>query len=251
MTTYWKLWALTVLLLSGCARTEPTIPSTQHVPAKSQGPPPFEFRENHDPNGIGKFYMDREIAQVMGHEAEGWLDRPEREQEERSSLLLDALELKPGLVVADIGAGSGYLTFPMAERVAPGGKVLAVDIQQEMLDLISQRMKQKKLENVVPLLGKETDPLLPEESVDLILLVDVYHEFSEPYAMTVNMLKGLKPGGRLVFVEFRMEDESVPIKLVHKMTESQVKKEMAIHPLKHVKTVDILPWQYIIIFEKM
>jgi ubiquinone/menaquinone biosynthesis C-methylase UbiE len=153
-------------------------------------------------------------------------------------------------VVADIGAGSGYFTFPLAEKVGPKGKVLAVDIQQEMLDLIRSRAKEKKLANVEPVLGTETDPKLPEAAVDLMLMVDVYHEFSEPVAMTQAMVKALKSGGKLVFVEFRLEDEKVPIKLVHKMSEKQVIKEMAPFPLRHVKTIEDLPWQHVIVFEK-
>jgi ubiquinone/menaquinone biosynthesis C-methylase UbiE len=125
-----------------------------------------------------------------------------------------------------------------------------VDIQKEMLDLITQRMNQRKLNNIVPVLGTETDPKLPPSAVDLILLVDVYHEFSHPYEMTEAMVKSLKPGGRLVFVEYRLEDPDVPIKLVHKMFQKQVVKEMGPHPLRHLKTIDVLPWQHIIIFEK-
>jgi ubiquinone/menaquinone biosynthesis C-methylase UbiE len=138
----------------------------------------------------------------------------------------------------------------MAPVVGPKGKVYAVDIQPEMLDFIRKKMKETKITNVEPIQGEEADPKLPTESVDLILLVDVYHEFEYPYEMTVAMLKALKPGGRLVFVEFRLEDPQVPIKLVHKMTEKQVLKEMAIHPLRHLKTIETLPWQHIIIFEK-
>jgi protein-L-isoaspartate O-methyltransferase len=210
----------------------------------------YEYRKEHDPNGIGKFYMGREIAQVMGHLGAEWLERPEREKEEAPSKLHEILKVKEGNVVADIGAGSGYHTFRLAEKVGAKGKVYAVDIQQEMLDIIKKRMKEKKVENVVPVKGTESDPKLPENSVDMILLVDVYHEFSYPYEMTTAMVKALKPGGRLVFVEFRMEDEKVPILLVHKMTEKQVLKEMAPHPLKWVKTDGNLPWQHVIFFEK-
>src|SRR5205809_510830 len=159
--------------------------------------------------------MGREIAQVMGYLAAGWLERPEREREEQCSKLLEALKLKPGDVVADVGAGSGYYTFRMAERVGDKGKILAVDIQQEMLDIIRKRMKEKKVANVDAVLGTLTDPKLPNSGVDVILLVDVYHEFSHPYEMTVEMVKALKPGGRMVFVEYRMEDDKVPIKRVH------------------------------------
>jgi precorrin-6B methylase 2 len=218
--------------------------------AHAQAPPRYETRRDHDPNGTGKFYMGREIALVMGYQAADWLERPEREKEEQSSKLLKMLELKPGQVVADVGAGSGYHTFRMAERVGPDGKVYAVDIQKQMLDIIRARMKRQKVTNVEPVQGTETDPKLPANAVDLILLVDVYHEFSFPYEMTEGMVRALKPGGRLVFVEFRLEDPEVPIKLVHKMTEKQVKKEMAPHPLRHVKTLGGLPWQHVIIFEK-
>jgi ubiquinone/menaquinone biosynthesis C-methylase UbiE len=212
--------------------------------------PQYEFRTEHDANGIGKFYMGREIAQVMGHEAADWLDRKERENEEQPSRMLDVLRIHKGDVVADVGAGSGFLTFRLARSVGPKGKVLAIDIQPEMLALIRQRMKEKSLSNIDVILGAEKDPKLPAKSVDLILMVDVYHEFSYPWEMTEAMVRGLKPGGRLVFVEYRLEDPTVPIKLVHKMTEKQVIKEMAPHPLTWVKTIDILPRQHIIIFKK-
>ncbi len=151
----------------------------------------YEFKEQHDPDGIGKFYQGREIAQVMGHLGIGWLERPEREKEEAPTKLMKALELKPGMVVADVGAGSGYFTFRLAKEVGETGKVLAVDIQQEMLDYLSKRSKELKLGNVEPVMGTETDPKLPEGKVDLILMVDVYHEFSFPYEMTEAMVKSL------------------------------------------------------------
>jgi ubiquinone/menaquinone biosynthesis C-methylase UbiE len=219
-------------------------------PLLADPPNRYEFHREHDPNGTGKFYMGREIAEVMGHEAAGWLDRPEREKEEQPVRLMEILKPKAGEVVADIGAGSGYYTFRFAEKVGPTGKILAVDIQPEMLALIRQRMKERKLTNIETVMGTVSDPKLPDAAVDTILLVDVYHEFSHPYEMTEKMVKSLKPGGRLVFVEFRLEDENVPIKLVHKMTEKQVKKEMEPFPLKHAKTYDSLPWQHVIVFEK-
>ena len=216
-------------------------------PAKER----YEYRKEHDPDGIGKFYMGREIAQVMGHLGAGWLERPEREKEEHTSKLLPPLKIKKGDVVADIGAGSGYYTMKLAEIVGPKGKVYAVDIQPEMLAIIKNRMQAAKLTNIELVQNTEKEGKLPANSVDLILLVDVYHEFSYPYEMTVDMLRALKTGGRIVFVEFRLEDDNVPIKLVHKMTEKQVKKEMEPHPLRHVQTLGHLPWQHVIIFEKV
>jgi len=178
------------------------------------------------------------------------LERAERDDEEAPDLALSVLKIARGAAVADIGAGSGYYSFRMAEKVAPKGKVLAVDIQKEMLAIIRKRMKKEDVENIEPVLGTETDPKLPANGVDLILMVDVYHEFAFPYEMTQALIKSLKPGGRLVFVEFRREDEKVPILLAHKMTEKQVLAEMAPHPLKHVKTLKSLPWQHVIVFEK-
>src|SRR5262249_35562604 len=157
------------------------------------------------------FYMGREIAQVMGHGGGGaeWLERPEREKEEAPSKLHEILKVKEGAVVADIGAGTGYHTFRLAEKVGVKGKVYAVDIQPEMLTIIKKRMKEKEITNVVPTLGTEADPKLPDNAIDLILLVDVYHEFEYPWEMTTAMVKALKPGGQIAFVEFRMEDDKV------------------------------------------
>jgi len=210
----------------------------------------YEIREEHDRDGIGKFYMGREIAHVMGHQAAEWLERPEREDEERPSLALSALKLKPGDAVADIGAGSGYYTRRLAKLVGDKGVIYAVDIQQEMLDLLTNKMAELKIHNVKPVLGDVKDPKLPRASVDLALLVDVYHEFDYPYEMIQAICTSLKPGGRIAFVEFRGEDSKVPIKLVHKMTEAQVRKEMSVHPLEWVETSEVLPWQHIIIFKK-
>ena len=212
--------------------------------------PRYEYRKEHDPDGIGKFYMGREIAWVMGHQAAGWLDRPEREQEEQPAKLHEVLRVKPGSAVADIGAGSGYHTFRLSASVGKAGKVYAVDVQPEMLQILRQRVKARGIDNVELVKGTEKDPNLPANALDLILMVDVYHEFSEPYEMTEAMVKALKPGGRLVFVEFRLEDPTVPIKLVHKMSERQVRKEMAVHPVRWTETTSVLPWQHVIVFEK-
>ena len=207
----------------------------------------YEKRELPDRNGIGKFYLGREIAHVMGHQAADWLERPEREKEERTDKMVAALGLKPGMVVADIGCGSGYLTERIVPRIGARGTVLGVDIQQEMLDLLVKKMKAKGIENVKPILGAEADPKLDPASCDMMVMVDVYHEFEFPYEMMRKMVAALKTGGQIVFVEFRGEDPNVPIKLVHKMTEAQVKKEMAVHPeMEWVETKKELPQQHMI-----
>jgi len=202
------------------------------------------------PDGIGKAYMGREIAKVMSYHGASWLERPERVQEERPDLVLAALDLKPGMKVADIGAGSGYYSSRMAERVGKSGIVYAVDVQPEMIDILRLQMKQQRVSNVEAIVGTETDPQLPPGALDLAIMVDVYHEFEYPYEMLAAIVKALKPGGRVVFVEFRGSDPEVPIKAVHTMTEAQVKKEAAVQPLEWVKTVGGLPWQHVIVFRK-
>jgi ubiquinone/menaquinone biosynthesis C-methylase UbiE len=209
----------------------------------------YELRRGDDPNGIDKYYMGRQIAHVMGHQAADWLERPTREQEEHTQEMINLLDLKPGENVADIGAGTGYISWRMAKKVSPG-KVYAVEIQQEMLDLLGANMKERGISNVVQTLGTITDPKLPTNAIDLIIMVDVYHEFDHPCEMTDAMVRSLKVGGRLVFVEFRKEDPNVPIKEVHKMSEAQVKKEMSPFPLAHSQTITNLPWQHVIVFKK-
>jgi precorrin-6B methylase 2 len=211
----------------------------------------YETRAKHSRDGIGKFYLGREIAQVMGHQAADWLERPGREEEERTDLLVEALAIKPGEVVADIGAGSGYFSWRIARRVGEKGKVLAVDIQPEMLEILMKQMRKHDVASiVVPILGTVQDPKLPPESADLIFLVDVYHELDFPFEMTQAMIAGLKPGGRLVFVEYRGEDPAVPIKPLHKMTVAQLRKEMGVQPLKFEQTLTMLPQQHIVVFRK-
>jgi ubiquinone/menaquinone biosynthesis C-methylase UbiE len=200
-------------------------------------------------DGIGKTYMGREIAQVMGHEAADWLDRPEREEEEAPKMLVQIMQLKPTDVVADIGAGSGHLTFLLAPRV-PRGKVLAVDIQQEMLDLIRIRAKEKGFDNVEPVLGTTADPKLPESSVDAVLLVDAYHEFDHPREMMEAIVRSLKPSGRIFLVEYRGEDPKVPIKPHHKMAVEQASREMQAVGLKLEKLDESLPRQHVMLFVK-
>ncbi|MFY7953384.1 MAG: class I SAM-dependent methyltransferase [Armatimonadaceae bacterium] len=234
-----RLMSLLVLLVA--------LPAFADEPKKDR----YETRRRYDLDGINKFYLGRQIAQVMGYRGASWLERSEREKEEEPAKLIEALAVKEGMVVADVGAGSGYHSFRLAPLVGDKGKVLAVDIQQEMLDLMTARAKKEKVTNVETVKGTDKDPKLPEGKVDLIFMVDVYHEFEHPYEMTEKLVASLKPGGRLVFVEFREEDPKVPIKAVHKMSERQVIKEMAEFPvLEHTKTYDKLPWQHVIIFTK-
>ena len=212
--------------------------------------PRYESRQVHDRDGIGKFYFGREIAAVMGHQGADWLERPEREQEEQPARLVEQLKLKPGDVVADIGAGTGYVSRRLAAKVGNTGKVLAVDIQPEMLDVLTNKMSALGLTNVVPVLGTESDPKLPSASVYVVIMVDVYHEFEFPYEMMSAICRSLKPSGRVVFVEFRAEDPEVPIKRLHKMSEAQVRKEMEPLPMRWVETIEVLPRQHIIIFAR-
>jgi predicted methyltransferase len=202
------------------------------------------------PDGIGKVYLGREIAKVMSYSGAYWLERPERKEEENPERVLAELELKPGMIVADVGAGSGYYSSRMAERVGPSGTVYALDIQPEMIDILRLQMSQRRVTNVKPVLCTETDPRLPAGTLDLALMVDVYHEFEYPYEMLAAIVKALKPGGRVVFVEFRANDPGVPIKALHTMTEAQVRKEAALHPLEWVRTVGELPWQQVIVFRR-
>lgn len=200
-------------------------------------------------DGIGKVYMGREISQVVSQHAIGWLERRDREGEEKPSLVLENLELAPDAVVADIGAGSGYFAFLLAPLV-PDGKVVAVDIQQEMLDFIEAKKKLKKVRNIETLLGTIEDTKLAPGSVDLAIMVDAYHEFSHPREMAESIVNGLKPGGRIVFLEYRGEDPSVPIKPLHKMTVKQVTAEMESVGMKFVEVRDFLPIQHFLVYQK-
>jgi ubiquinone/menaquinone biosynthesis C-methylase UbiE len=200
-------------------------------------------------DGIGKFYMGREISQVMGHRGAAWLERANRERQERTDLLLENLPLEPDSVVADIGAGTGYFSFKIAERI-PEGTVFAVDIQQQMLDIIQSRKKDAASDNVQTVLGTERDPRLPTAAVDLILLVDAYHEFSYPREMGEAMVRSLRPGGYLVLIEYRAEDPSVAIKPLHKMTVTQSIAEMSAVGLEWVRTGDFLPQQHFMVFRR-
>ena len=202
-----------------------------------------------DPNGINKWYMGRQIAQVMSHYGIDWLEREEREMEENTSLLLKNLAVKPGMVIADIGAGSGYHSALLSKMVG-SGKVFAVDVEPEMIAYLNERINQEKLSRIVPVLSTEQKLYLPENTIDMMLLVDVYHEFSYPYEMALSMLAALKPGGKLVLVEFRSEDPTVPIKTIHKMSETQAIKEFKAAGFIFDKNIDNLPWQHCMVFTK-
>ena len=215
-------------------------------------PPKPLYKQLKRPNidGIGKFYMGREISHVMGHRGAKWLERPEREREEGTMEMINCLKLKAGDNVADIGVGTGYIAWRMAKKIGPKGTVYGVDIQPEMLEHLARNMAKRGLKNVKGVMGTIKNPKLPPNSIDLVIMVDVYHEFSFPYEMMRGIVKALKPGGRVAFVEYRGEDPKVPIKRLHKMTEAQVKKEAALFALKHAETYKKLPWQHVVFFRK-
>ena len=192
----------------------------------------------------------RRIAGVMGMNGADWLVRPEREAEEQPEKALDALNLKPGMVVADIGAGVGYMSLRMARRVGPAGKVYANDLQPAMLDRLRQNAAKTGIGNVVTVVGDVADPKLPANTMDLVLLVDVYHEFSQPQQMLRKIRETLKPDGRLVLLEYRAEDPNVPIIAEHKMTVGQVKAELEAEGFVLQPVIETLPRQHILILTK-
>lgn len=234
-----------LLVILECLLLAPTIAAH----AASPSPTVYEQRTIHNLNGIGKYYMGREIAQVMGHTGAGWLERPNREAEEQPSKIISVLNLKPNDVVADIGAGTGYMSF----RIAPlltAGKVIAIDIQPEMLDIIEFFKKEKNISNVEPVLATLTNPNLPPASIDLALMVDAYHELEYPQEVMQGIVKALKPSGRVVLVEYRGENPFITIKRLHKMTQKQVRKEMQAVGLVWRETKNLLPQQHLMVFEK-
>ncbi len=234
------LAALALLMLAtACAREAPTAAAT---------PGPYTYGSG-TLDGIGKYYMGRDIAQVMGHLGAGWLERDTRIQEERTDLLLDNLPIDADDVVADIGAGTGYFSLPIAQRV-PQGRVVAVDIQQEMLDIIAGRIEKTGIRNIELVLATDNDPRLAPASIDLAFFVDAYHEFAWPFEVMQAVVTALRPGGRVVLIEYRGDDPTVPIKPLHTMTEKQARAEMAAVGLEWVETRDILPIQHFMIFRR-
>jgi precorrin-6B methylase 2 len=209
----------------------------------------YQEHESVSFDGIGRFYLDREISQTMGHQGAAWLDRPRRAIEEQPQKLVRALNLNPTDVVADIGAGTGYISLRLGAEL-PQGKVLAVDVEPETLNLLQQNLDQRGVNNIEPILGTEDDPHLPAASVDLVLMVDAYHEFAYPYEMMTRIVGALKPQGRVVLAEYRGEDPFVFIKPLHKMTEAQVRREMAAVGLTWSETKNLLPQQHLMVFER-
>ena len=190
----------------------------------------------------------RVLAPVMSVDGAGWLERPERDSEEAPGRALDALDLRAGMVVADIGAGSGYYTARLARRVGPTGRVYATDIQRGMIDLLNRRVAAERLANVTTVLGGADDPGLPSGALDLALMVDVYHELQAPQVFLQRLRPAFKPGGRLVLLEFRKEDPTVPILDVHKMSVAEVRLELDAEGFAFDRVVETLPWQHILVF---
>ncbi len=221
-----------------------------YLPAQGAEHPGYIDAPERRTTGIGKFYMGREISFVMGHQAAAWLNRPEREREEMPDAVVENMNLAPDEVVADIGAGSGYFSFRIAGKV-PQGKVMAVDIQPEMLDLIEQQKRANDVVNIEGVLGEVDNPNLAPNSIDAAIMVDAYHEFSHPFEMIDGIYTALRPGGRIFLLEYRGEDPSVPIRPLHKMTEEQVVREMSVFGLEWTDTLDFLPWQHMMIFTKV
>ena len=245
--------------MTGNAGAQPEAGSRARPKSRSADTSPsrrYTFQKDHDPNGIGKFYQGREIARVMGYGFNGagarWLERAEREREEKLMLMVRSLKLEPGQTVADIGCGSGVVTALLARAVGLEGKVMGVDVQPQMLARMTLRMKKFRIPNVTAVRGTQKSPRLKAGSIDLAIMVDVYHEFEFPFEMMSEIARTLKPGGRVAFVEYRMEDPKVPILLVHKMTEKQVRKEISQKEFGLVfkQTIGVLPRQHIVIFEK-
>ncbi len=230
------LAALLLLALPGVDAREAAVPGyTPGTPSR---------------DGIGKRYLGREIAGVMGWQGAAWLERNEREQEERTDLLVVALRLAPGAQVADVGAGTGYIARRLATAVGPTGKVFAVDVQPEMIRMLTQLAERDRLPQVVPVLSAVDDVQLAPASIDLALMVDVYHELEFPREVLGSVVRALKPGGRVVFVEYRAEDANVPIKALHKMTLAQIRREALVLPLALERVDEVLPWQHIVVFRK-
>jgi SAM-dependent methyltransferase len=237
------LWSKPAAVASSPAASVPAPAKPAPVVAPAYGTCP------RSPDGIGKTWMGREISQVMGHPGIGWLERDNREKEEAPSKAIALLELAPDTVIADIGAGSGYYSFRIAPKI-PRGRVVAVDIQPEMLDFLKKESARLGIPNVQPHLGAIDDVKLPPASLDAALMVDAYHEFDHPVEMLASLRSALKPKGRIYVLEYREEDPKVPIKPHHKLSEAQARKEFEAAGFRFVLNKPDLPWQHLLIFEK-
>jgi SAM-dependent methyltransferase len=244
-TYYLALGFVALTSLSSCKGKQSAPLPTQN---DTKSNPIYEYKSgNYD--GIGKWYLGREIAHVMGFQGMEWLERPEREKEENATTLIENMNIQTGDAIADIGAGSGYHIFKMVEKLKEG-KIVAVDIQPEMLEAIQFRKEDLKLENIELILGDEQTTNLPQNSVDKILMVDVYHEFNYPVEMLQSMFQSLKKNGEIYLIEYRLEDPRIPIKTIHKMTEKQAVKEFEANGFKLKKNMSNLPWQHCMVFVK-
>jgi SAM-dependent methyltransferase len=232
--------ALALLLAAGLAATQPGCGRLHSVEAQKSSD-----REGLD---LGKVTRKRQIAPICSDTE--WLTRADRDATEEPEKVLDALQIAQGATVADVGAGVGYFTWRLAKRVGPKGKVIAVDVQQKMLDLLAENLQKRNITNVETVLGMAGDPRLPAGAVDLALLVDVYHEFQEPEAMMRHIREALKPDGRVVLLEYRKEDPSVPILPLHKMSVEEVRAELEPLGFRFQQTLEFLPMQHILIFAK-
>ena len=240
--------AVAFALLGMAVRDMPGSVMTRAGAAETSPEQPYIVgRKSRD--GTGKYYLGREIATVMAHEDAGWLDRPAREREENPRAVIESLALAPDTTIADIGAGTGYFTFMLAPKV-PRGKVYAVDIQQEMLDRVRGTRAATGVANVETVLGRVDDANLPDNTIDVALLVDSYHEFAYPREMLASLYRALRPGGRVFLVEYRAEDPSVRILPHHKMTEAQARKEFAASDFRWQETLSFLPKQHVMVFRR-
>jgi len=223
----------------------------QELGAEAGAPVIGDSPQKVDPPKAVDRYMGREVAQTMHYAGAEWLIRDEREREERCSMMLVNLGLKTGMTVCDMGCGNGFYSLPIAKLVGADGQVLAVDIQAEMLTMLRTRMEEQGVHNISPILGSAWDPHLPAATVDLVLMVDVYHEFSHPEQMLAAIRRSLAPGGVIVLVEYRSEDPDVPIKRLHKMSKKQVDREMTANGFELVRQFDRLPWQHLLAYGKV
>ena len=256
MSTQYRPIAGTLLARNGasylfttifCCLLIPTLSIQSPLIAQEQPAKDIFSSRNGTPPAVS-VYKGRRVAMTMHYRGAEWLIRNEREREERCSLMLANLGIKPGMTVCDMGCGNGFYALQLAKMVGPKGQVLGVDIQPEMLKFLRDRMEQKNINNITPILGSLHDPRLPRNQVDLVLLVDVYHEFSHPEQMLKAIRESLKPTGVIALLEYRSEDPKVPIKLLHKMSKKQIMKEFPPNGFKLVKEYDKLPWQHMMFF---